>query len=37
MPRLRVLSGRVVIATLGEFGFQRAMQRGSHVRLRRDQ
>jgi predicted RNA binding protein YcfA (HicA-like mRNA interferase family) len=27
----------VVIATLGEFGFQRAMQRGSHVKLQRDQ
>jgi predicted RNA binding protein YcfA (HicA-like mRNA interferase family) len=35
MLRLRVLSGREVIAALGEFGFQRAMQRGSHVKLQR--
>ena len=33
MPRLRVLSGKEVIAALGEFGFQRAMQEGSHVKL----
>lgn len=35
MPRLRVLSGREVIAALGEFGFRRTMQRGSHVKLQR--
>lgn len=35
MPRLRVLSGREVIAVFGEFGFHLAMQRGSHVKLQR--
>ena len=35
MPRLRVLSGREVVGLLGEFGFVRFTQRGSHVKLRR--
>jgi predicted RNA binding protein YcfA (HicA-like mRNA interferase family) len=35
MPQLRVLSGREVIAVLGEFGFHRALQRGSNVKLQR--
>jgi predicted RNA binding protein YcfA (HicA-like mRNA interferase family) len=35
MPRLHVLSGLEVIAAPGEFGFHRAMQRGSHVKLQR--
>ncbi len=35
MPRLRRLSGREVIAILQRFGFERAYQHGSHVRLAR--
>jgi predicted RNA binding protein YcfA (HicA-like mRNA interferase family) len=35
MPRLRVVSGWEAIAAHGEFGFHRAMQRGSHVKLKR--
>ena len=34
-PRLRRLSGSEVIHSLEEFGFQRVLQRGSHVKLRR--
>lgn len=35
MPKLRVLAGREVLKILGEFGFQRFAQRGSHIKLRR--
>ena len=35
MPRLRVLSGGEVLKILGEFGFQKFAQRGSHMKLRR--
>jgi predicted RNA binding protein YcfA (HicA-like mRNA interferase family) len=35
MSRLRVLSGGEVLKILGEFGFQRFAQRGSHIKLRR--
>jgi predicted RNA binding protein YcfA (HicA-like mRNA interferase family) len=34
-PRLRRLSGRDVVAILGQFGFAVLSQRGSHVKLRR--
>jgi len=33
MPRLRRLSGPEAIAILARFGFRRASQRGSHVKL----
>jgi predicted RNA binding protein YcfA (HicA-like mRNA interferase family) len=35
MSRLRVLSGGEVLKILGEFGFQKFAQRGSHMKLRR--
>ena len=35
MSRLRVLSGDEVLKILGEFGFQKLAQRGSHMKLRR--
>ena len=35
MSRLRVLSGGEVLKILGEFGFQKFAQRGSHIKLRR--
>lgn len=35
MPRLKVLSGRDVIAILATFGFVEESRRGSHVKLRR--
>jgi len=35
MSRLRVLSGGEVLKILGEFGFQKLAQRGSHMKLRR--
>ena len=35
MPKLRVLSGRVVIKILSKFGFEVVSQKGSHVKLRR--
>jgi predicted RNA binding protein YcfA (HicA-like mRNA interferase family) len=35
MPKLRVLSGREVLKSLHEFGFQDFAQRGSHVKVRR--
>ncbi len=35
MPRLRRLSGPEVITIFERFGFRRAHQRGSHVRLTR--
>jgi predicted RNA binding protein YcfA (HicA-like mRNA interferase family) len=34
-PRLRRLSGKDVVRTLGLFGFEIAKQPGSHVKLRR--
>ncbi|MBI4230995.1 MAG: type II toxin-antitoxin system HicA family toxin [Planctomycetes bacterium] len=34
-PRLRVLSGREVVAILGTFGFQEIGRKGSHVKMRR--
>ena len=36
MPRLKVLSGREVIAILVSFGFIEESRRGSHVKLRRE-
>jgi predicted RNA binding protein YcfA (HicA-like mRNA interferase family) len=36
MPKLKVLSGKEVIAIFEIFGFQIALQRGSHVKLTRD-
>jgi len=33
MPRLRRLSGRDLIAIFERFGFTRASQRGSHIKL----
>lgn len=35
MAKLRVLSGHDVLRILGEFGFQRFAQRGSHIKIRR--
>jgi predicted RNA binding protein YcfA (HicA-like mRNA interferase family) len=35
MPRLKNLSGPDVVRIFGEFEFQIASQRGSHVKLRR--
>ncbi|MSR67368.1 type II toxin-antitoxin system HicA family toxin [Candidatus Peribacteria bacterium] len=35
MPKLRVLSGKDVVAILETFGFAVERQRGSHVKLRR--
>lgn len=35
MPRLKVLSGRDVIAILATFGFVEDSRRGSHAKLRR--
>lgn len=35
MPRLRSLSGGDVLQILGDFGFERFSQRGSHVKVRR--
>lgn len=35
MPRLKVLSGRDVVAILRTFGFVEESRRGSHVKLRR--
>lgn len=35
MPKLRVLSGKDVVALLGTFGFRVASQKGSHVKLQR--
>lgn len=34
-PRLRVLSGREVLAILATFGFQAIARKGSHVKVRR--
>ena len=35
MPKLRVLSGKQVVAILAAFGFEIEKQRGSHVKLKR--
>ena len=35
MPKPKILSGEDVIKILSTFGFVRAAQRGSHVKLRR--
>ena len=37
MPKLRTLSGQDLITIFGRFGFERHVQRGSHVKLRREQ
>jgi len=35
MPKLRRLSGSEVVGILEEFGFVKAAQRGSHIKLKR--
>ncbi len=35
MPKLRVLSGRDVLRILHGFGFEKAAQRGGHIKVRR--
>ena len=35
MPKLRVLSGKDIVAILESFGFQIHEQQGSHIKLRR--
>jgi len=35
MPKLRRISGAEVAAILGEFGFSKVSQRGSHMKLKR--
>ena len=36
MPKLRVLSGKEVVAIFGTFGFELVSQKGSHAKLRRE-
>lgn len=36
MPKLRVLSGKEIVAIFASFGFTVIGQKGSHMKLRRD-